>query len=145
MRAKAPILALILANFALYPGVFSASGAESLIDLSARSTLAASQPFSGPGRNLTGDPKSLRELLSLGDNPSWRGRIDPIYGRSFIAPSIAVNKCDGSQQCTSTVGTYPYEEYMIDPTGYSNQPVLKLGYPKVKLCHLKLLFVFVQL
>ena len=64
--------------------------------------------------------------------PAWRGRIDPDTQRSYMAPAIAVNKCHtGRQKCSTSLGKYPYEEYIIDPTGDSSQPVIKVGYPKV--------------
>lgn len=65
--------------------------------------------------------------------PAWRGRIDPMYKRAFMAPALAQNKCDNAQQCTTNLGTYPYEEYIIDPTGDSNEPVLKISYPQVSV------------
>jgi hypothetical protein len=71
------------------------------------------------------------QASNLDDLPAWRGRIDPQYKRSFMAPAITQNKCRGNQDCSTSLGRYPYEDYIIDPTGNSAQPVVKVGYPKV--------------
>ena len=75
--------------------------------------------------------KKLLGSSDVEDLVAWRGRIDPANGRTYFAPALAVNKCQDSGQCDSSLGTYPYETYMTDPTGDSNEPVLKIGYPKV--------------
>ena len=77
-------------------------------------------------RRLMGKQSDIEAL------PAWRGRIDPTFGRSYFAPSLAVNLCTGDKTCSTSLGAYPYEEYIIDPTGDSNQPVLKIGFPKVR-------------
>lgn len=70
--------------------------------------------------------------------PAWRGRIDPRTKRSYMAPSIAVNKCNTDRQdCQTSLGSYPYEKYIIDPTGDSSQPVVKIEYPKVSVTCMK--------
>lgn len=70
-----------------------------------------------------------------GRPPAWFGRFDPVYKRSYFAPAIAQNTCAGKpgHQCRAIPGlnlSYPYEEYILDPTVKSNpQPVMKVHFP----------------
>ena len=119
----------------------AASGLEagSLSDLPA--IRSGEAPVHRRGRKLDGNMtlehdrfgRMLMQRSDSEDMTAWRGRIDPKYGRTYMAPAIAQNKCDGDQECYTTVGSYPYEKYIIDPTGSSNEPVMKIGYPKVSL------------
>ncbi|KAL4522807.1 hypothetical protein Ndes2526B_g00860 [Nannochloris sp. 'desiccata'] len=110
--------------------------ADSGTDLAAR-TRSLAAPIVGLAENLVdklastiGSGKRLLNSRDLEDLVAWRGRLDPTNGRSYFAASIAVNKCSARQDCVSNLGSYPYESYMVDPTGESNQPVLKIQYPK---------------
>ena len=62
--------------------------------------------------------------------PAWRGRLDTVYGRSYLAPAIFQNSCRSSSQDCSMIPnqTYPYEQYELDPTG-SGRPVMRISYP----------------
>jgi hypothetical protein len=110
--------------------------ADAGIDLAA-TTRSLTAPIVGMAENLAqkvastiGSGKRLLSSSDAEDLVAWRGRMDPLNGRSYFAASIAVNKCDGDQECNTNLGTYPYEQYIVDPTGSSNQPVLKIQYPK---------------
>lgn len=66
-----------------------------------------------------------------GRPPAWRARFDPVYKRSYIAPAVAQNQCKGSKSCTFRGLTYPFDEYIMDPTTPDNpQPVIRIWYPK---------------
>ena len=123
-------------SFIALLALVTAGGIESAGDLGTAS-IPISLPEGGFAEDLTENTSSTtntRRLLSSDaeDLVAWRGRMDPKNGRSYFAASIAVNKCDGGQDCNSNLGTYPYENYIIDPTGDSSQPVLKISYPKVR-------------
>jgi hypothetical protein len=66
--------------------------------------------------------------------PSWYGRFDPIYKRTYIAPAVSVNTCKATgRNCAAIEGlSYPYEEYIMDPntTTVPATPVMKVHYPK---------------
>jgi hypothetical protein len=66
--------------------------------------------------------------------PAWYGRFDPIYKRTYMAPAISVNTCKSEgRNCAAIDGlSYPYEEYIMDPTSTEipANPVLKVHYPK---------------
>lgn len=104
-----------------------------------------SSHFNTQHRHLAQDispPQSIPNATTLngGLPPAWRGRIDPRFGRSFFAPSLAVNQCSGGR-CRTKLGSYPYERYIIDPTSSSNMPVLQVSYPKVRNTFILSLFV----
>jgi hypothetical protein len=63
--------------------------------------------------------------------PAWRGRFDTIFGRDYFAPATANNKCKSStQNCSMIPGqSFPYEQYLVDPTENTGRPVLKVSYP----------------
>lgn len=73
---------------------------------------------------LSWNERSLEEL------PAWRGRFNPRFGKSFLAPAMTANICQKWKECKTSVGTYPYDEYVKDPTRTGNEPVLKVGFPK---------------
>lgn len=66
--------------------------------------------------------------------PAWYGRFDPIYKRTYMAPAVAINTCKSdNRKCAAIEGmSYPYEEYLMDPTSSTVPalPVLKVHYPK---------------
>jgi hypothetical protein len=66
--------------------------------------------------------------------PAWYGRFDPIYKRTYMAPAISVNTCKAEgRNCAAIEGmSYPYEEYIMDPTSSTvpASPVLKVHYPQ---------------
>ena len=66
--------------------------------------------------------------------PAWYGRFDPIYKRTYMAPAVAVNTCKaGGRNCSAIEGmSYPYEDYIMDPTSSTVPalPVMKVHYPK---------------
>lgn len=65
------------------------------------------------------------------ESPAWRARLNPRFGKSYFAPALTANTCKGGEKkCKSNLGTYPYDSYMKDPTGDSNEPVMKIGFPK---------------
>lgn len=75
-----------------------------------------------------------RNLLQNNRPPAWRGRFDPTYLRSYMAPAITENKCDADQDCSMISGdSYPYDQYVLNPTklGDPHQPVMKIVYPQV--------------
>lgn len=63
--------------------------------------------------------------------PAWRGRLDTSFGRSYFAPAQVTNKCKPLLQTCSLIPglTYPYEEYILDPTEPTGRPVMKVSYP----------------
>ena len=76
---------------------------------------------------------SDRSLVINGNAiPSWKGRFDLQYGLAYFTPSMVKNSCAPKRQnCSQIPGqSYPYEEYLQDPTSNSGQPVLKISYPK---------------
>jgi len=86
----------------------------------------------------TTDPTHKRTLAQdrsafVGGNevPAWRGRFDTIFGRDYFAPAQATNKCrDTRQNCSMIPGqSYPYEQYIIDPTAPTGRLVMKVSYP----------------
>ena len=62
--------------------------------------------------------------------PAWRGRFNPKFGKSFLAPVVTANICKKGKKCKTNIGTYPYDSYTKDPTGDTDEPVMKIGYPK---------------
>lgn len=94
-------------------------------------------PFGENNQNNIGSSlweTSDTQILTPGNGrpPAWRSRYDPVYKRSYIAPAIAENHCKG--KCSGMPGmTYPYEEYILDPTANSTalaEPVIRVWYPK---------------
>lgn len=85
-----------------------------------------------------GDPSHKRTLaedrsafVNGQEIPAWRGRFDIIFGRDYFAPAIANNKCrTTTQNCSMIPGqSFPYEQYITDPTAPTNRPVMKVSYP----------------
>eukprot|EP00889_Picochlorum_renovo_P003236 jgi/Picre1/30266/NNA_005632.t1 len=62
--------------------------------------------------------------------PAWRARMNPKFGKSYLAPALTANICRKGKTCETSLGRYPYDRYLKDPTGRSQEPVLKIGYPK---------------
>ena len=64
--------------------------------------------------------------------PAWRGRLDTVFGRSYFAPASVTTKCDTlTQNCSGLIPgqSFPYEQYLLDPTTPSGRPVMKVTYP----------------
>ena len=67
----------------------------------------------------------------VAEMPAWRARLNPRFGKSYFAPALTANVCKGGpRKCKSNLGTYPYDSYEKDPTGDTNEPVMRIGYPK---------------
>ena len=89
---------------------------------------------------LTSDSMSRHLLQDAGTlsaslrPPAWYGRFDPVYKRTYIAPAVAQNTCKAEgRNCSAIDGlSYPYEQYLMDPTDHagSTTPVMKVHYPK---------------
>ena len=73
---------------------------------------------------LLADGRRVEEL------PAWRARMNPKFGKSYLAPALTANICRKGKTCLTSLGKYPYDRYMKDPTGSSQEPVVKIGYPK---------------
>lgn len=64
--------------------------------------------------------------------PAWRGRMDTVFGRSYFAPASVTTKCNAAtQNCSGLIPgqSFPYEEYLLDPTTPTGRPVMKVTYP----------------
>lgn len=117
------ILALFLQHCSAGPANFTDPGSEVL------------KAFTGGSvESLVEYVKTRNLLLARGgqveEMPAWRGRFNPKFGKSYLAPAMTANICQNGKQCRSNIGSYPYDEYLKDPTGKSEEPVLKIGYPK---------------
>ena len=83
----------------------------------------------GHQRGLSMDRAAFVNGLSV---PAWRGRFDTIFGRSYFAPATVTNKCDPRDQlCSGLIAgqSFPYEQYILDPTTPTARPVMKVSYP----------------
>lgn len=73
----------------------------------------------------------MAEGRAVRENPAWRARLNPRFGKSYFAPALTANTCKGgARKCKSNLGSYPYDSYEKDPTGNSDEPVMRIGFPK---------------
>lgn len=97
---------------------------------------SASEAVTNHGRSLAAAGESDRALIiNNASIPAWRGRFDTQFGLAYYAPALAVQTCKTGRatNCNGVASlpslSYPYMQWMPDPTTNTSQPVMKVWYP----------------